>query len=240
MFTFTDAAGGRGDLRCWLAPDQMPERWLERFPTPQEVFDRALALQSYHSLPVDKRMIRRRDCEYALFRSIEHAVEFRVIELGFNSIDEFLARAQTVLQRRKSRAGRSLELQLRAILDEENISYAFQPTTESGNHPDFIFPSQQAYDDADYPVSKLRMLAAKTTVRERWRQILNEADRISVKHLFTLQEGMSENQFVQMRDENVRLVVPNPLHTGYPPSVRDELMTLQDFVNETRATISQP
>ena len=236
MFTFTDAALGRGGVRCWLAPEQMPERWLERFPAPQEVFESALALQSYRGLPMDKRMIRRRDCEYAVFQSIEHAVESRVIEQGFNSIDEFLARAQTVLQRRKSRAGRSLELQLRTILDEENIAYAFQPTTESGNHPDFIFPSQEAYDDLDYPVSRLRMLAAKTTVRERWRQILNEANRIPVKHLFTLQEGVSENQFAQMRDENVRLVVPNPLHSRYPQSVRGELMTLHDFVSETRIT----
>ena len=235
MFTFTDAAVGRGDVRCWLAPEQMPERWLERFPTPQEIFDAALDLQAHRGLPMDERMIRRRDCEYAVFRSVEHAVESRVIERGFNSIDEFLARAQTILQRRKSRAGRSLELQLRALLDEENVAYTFHPTTESGNQPDFIFPSQEAYDDSDYPVNRLRMLAAKTTVRERWRQILNEADRIPVKHLFTLQERMSENQFAQMRDEDVRLVVPSPLHTRYPQSVRRELMTLQDFVSETRA-----
>lgn len=235
MFAPADAAVGRGDVRCWLAPEQMPEWWLERFPTPQEIFDRALALQAHRGLPMDERMIRRRDCEYAVFRSVEHSVESRVIEQGFNSIDEFLARAQTILQRRKSRAGRSLELQLRAILDEENIAYAFHPTTESGNQPDFVFPSQEAYDDPDYPVSGLRMLAAKTTVRERWRQILNEAHRIPVKHLFTLQEGMSENQFAQMRNENVRLVVPSPLHTRYPQSVRGELMTLQDFVSETRA-----
>ena len=235
MFTFTDAAVGRGNVRCWLAPDQVPERWLERFPASQEVFERALALQSYRGLPVDERMIRRRDCEYAVFQSVEHAVESKAIEQGFNSIDEFLARAQTILQRRKSRAGRSLELQLRAILDEENIAYVFQPTTEAGSRPDFIFPSQEAYDDMDYPISRLRMLAAKTTVRERWRQILNEADRIPVKHLFTLQEGVSANQFAQMRDERVRLVVPRPLHTRYPQSVRRELMTLQDFVTETRA-----
>ena len=237
MFTFADAAVGRGDIRCWLAPEQMSEQWLERFPTPQEVFDRALALQAHRDLPMDERMIRRRDCEYAVFQSVEHAVESRVIEQGFNSIDEFLARAQTVLQRRKSRAGRSLELQLRAILDEENIAYAFQPTTESGNHPDFIFPSQEAYDDPDYPVGRLRMLAAKTTVRERWRQILNEANRITVKHLLTVQEGMSENQFAQMRDEGIRLVVPSPLHIRYPQLIRPDLMTLQDFISEACSII---
>ena len=230
-----DAVAGPEHATCWLEIDQLPEHWFEQFPTPQEVFDTALALQSYRGLPTDDRMVRRRDCEYSVFQSIELAFETGAIEQGFNSIDTFLAKAQTILQRRKSRSGRSLELQLRTIFAEENITYAFQPTTESGNRPDFIFPSQLAYDNPHHPADQLRMLAAKTTVKERWRQILNEAHRIPVKHLFTLQEGVSEPQFAQMRDAGVRLVVPRSLQTRYPQSVRSELMTLQDFVNETRA-----
>ena len=230
-----DAVVGPEHAACWLETDQLPEHWFEQFPTPQEVFDTALGLQSYQGLPTDDRMVRRRDCEYSVFQSIEYAVETGAIEQGFNSIHAFLAKAQTILQRRKSRSGRSLELQLRTIFAEESITYAFQPTTESGNRPDFIFPSQSAYDNPHHPAERLRMLAAKTTVKERWRQILNEAHRIPVKHLFTLQEGVSEPQFAQMRDAGVRLVVPRSLHTRYPQSVRGELITLQDFVNETRA-----
>ncbi len=229
-----DTAVERERTTCWLEVDQMPAQWLNQFPTPQEVFDTALALQPYCDLPTDDRVMRRRDCEYAVFQSVEHAVESRVIGQGFNSLDAFLTKAQTILQRRKSRSGRSLELQLRAIFDEENIACAFQPTTESGRRPDFIFPSQADYDNARYPADRLRMLAAKTTVKERWRQVINEADRIPTKHLFTLQEGVSERQFAQMRETNVRLVVPRLLHTRYPQSVRGELMTLQDFVTETR------
>jgi hypothetical protein len=56
------------------------------------------------------------------------------------------------------------------------------------------------------------MLAAKTTCKDRWRQILNEADRIPAKHLLTLQEGVSEGQFREMNDAGVRLVVPRALH----------------------------
>ena len=234
MFVSAASAIDRERASCWLEIDQMPEQWLGRFPSPQDVFDMALALQPYRGLPADDRVMLRRDCEYAVFRSIEHAVESRTIGQGFNSIDEFLARAQTILQRRKSRSGRSLELQLQAIFNEENIACVFQPTTESGNRPDFIFPSPAAYDTPDYPAGRLRMLAAKTTVKERWRQILNEADRIPTKHLFTLQEGVSERQFAQLRETNIRLVVPRLLHTRYPQSVRGELMTLQDFVTETR------
>ena len=78
------------------------------------------------------------------------------------------------------------------------------------------------------------MLAVKTTVRERWRQILEEAKRIPVKHLLTLQEGISEKQFAQMRDAGVRLVVPKSLHTRFPKSIRTEIMTFQGLVEEIR------
>jgi type II restriction enzyme len=56
-------------------------------------------------------------------------------------------------------------------------------------------------------------------------------DRI---HLFTLQEGVSPHQFDEMKAANVRLVVPKPLHTKYPDEVRDKLMTLNDFIMETK------
>lgn len=179
--------------------------------------------------------MRRRDCEYDVFRSVEQAIELQAIQNGFNSIDAFVARANTILQRRKARSGRSLELHLNAILNEEGINFQPQARTESGNRPDFLFPSQKAYDNPSFPESRLRMLAVKTTIKERWRQILEEADRIPVKHLLTLQEGVSEQQFAQMREAGVRLVVPQSLHVRFPQPIRGAIMTLGEMVDEVRS-----
>lgn len=52
------------------------------------------------------------------------------------------------------------------------------------------------------------MLGAKTTCKDRWCQVLNEADRIPNKHLFTLQRGVTRNQLQEMKDEHLTLVVP--------------------------------
>ena len=52
---------------------------------------------------------------------IEEALELPLIKKGFNSIEDFIARAQTILQRRKARSGRSLELQTRHILVDINL-----------------------------------------------------------------------------------------------------------------------
>jgi len=78
------------------------------------------------------------------------------------------------------------------------------------------------------------MLAAKTTCKDRWRQILNEADRIPVKHLLTLQEGISVNQFREMTEAKVRLVVPIPLMDCYPEKVRPRLLSLESFIADIR------
>ena len=78
------------------------------------------------------------------------------------------------------------------------------------------------------------MLAVKTTCKDRWRQILNEADRIPNKHLLTLQEGVSENQFNEMKVAGVQLVIPAPLISSYPPSVRPHLQTLESFIGDVR------
>jgi type II restriction enzyme len=37
-----------------------------------------------------------------------------------------------------------------------------------------------------------------------------------------------------MKGENVKLVVPKPLHTKYPDEVRGQLMTLNDFIVEAK------
>ena len=78
------------------------------------------------------------------------------------------------------------------------------------------------------------MLAAKTTCKDRWRQIINEADRIRTKHLLTLQEGVSENQFREMTGSGVRLVVPEGLQNAYPGSVRPHLVTLESSIADIR------
>ena len=75
--------------------------------------------------------------------------------------------AQKVLQRRKSRSGRSLELHARTIFIEEglreNQAFAYNQESEPGHKPDFLFPSAEAYRTTDFPSDRLRMLAVKTT-----------------------------------------------------------------------------
>jgi len=80
----------------------------------------------------------------------------------------------------------------------------------------------------------MRLLAVKTTMKDRWRQVLNEAERIPVKHLLTLQEGVSLTQFREMTETGVKLVVPKPIIESYHENIRPHLMTLDAFIGEVR------
>lgn len=223
---------------CRLTPETMPPGWMTKFPTAAEIVHKAVDLRPLQNETPDSRLLKRRACEFEIFRSVEDAVETPRIAQGFASLDEFVERALTVLQRRKARSGRSLELHAREIFLEEGFvegqDFSHSPTSEGDKKPDFLFPSQAAYQDGAFPARRLRMLGAKTTLKDRWRQILNEADRIGTKHLLTLQEGVSENQFAEMEAANVRLVVPQGLIEKFPDPVQPKLTTVTDFLAELR------
>ncbi len=225
---------------CRLMPEEIPVQWYSKYPAGNEVIAKTIEMRPFDGqrLSPDNRLIRRRRCEYEIYQSLEEAVELPLIKKGFNSIESFISLAQTILQRRKSRSGHSLELHTRNILIEENFiegtHFSFQPESEDGKTPDFLFPSELAYKNPSFPDTKLRMLALKTTCKDRWRQILNEADRIKEKHLLTLQEGVSENQYREMILSNVRLVVPSPLVSHYPQSIREHLISLESFIGDLR------
>lgn len=92
---------------------------------------------------------------------------------------------------------------LASIFKENDLRFTAQAKTEENKRPDFIFPSQEDYFDVNFPVNKLVSLATKTTCKDRWRQILNEANRLRNrnKYLCTLQQGISTTQLEEMFSE---------------------------------------
>ncbi len=139
------------------------------------------------------------------------------------------------MNRRKARAGRSLENHLDALLTMAGLSFDHPGRTEGHSEPDFLLPSGK-YFDIGWPSDRLVMLAAKTTCKDRWRQILPEADKIKTKHLCTLQQGISANQMDEMERAGVVLVVPSEYHRHYPADRRGRLLSVGQFIDFARET----
>lgn len=213
------------------------------FPTSEAMSAAARDIQNqvynhneYIQTNPDRKLLDWTQEEFRLFRALEYARYGDLISHGFTSMDDFVATANQVLNRRKSRAGKSLEHHLAALFDGNNLLYKPQATTEGNKKPDFLFPSQEAYHDPGFPVEKLISLAAKTTCKDRWRQIINEADRLRGrdKYLCTLQQGISAAQMDEMAAERVILVVPKPYISTYPKDRQDRIWTISRFIGYVR------
>lgn len=216
----------------------MPESWVVEFPKPAELAALAVKLEPMPGAQSDARLMRRRECETAMYLALCDAHLRSALLRARDDLSLIRIAAMTEFQRSKSRSGRSLELHLETVFREEGLDrlpgFVVQATTERGNRPDFLFPSEGCYHDPGYSAIRLRMLASKSTVKDRWRQVLREADRIRPKHLFTIQEGVTVPQMEQMAVEGVKLVVPAPLHRRFQADSRSQLMSLDDFVADVR------
>jgi type II restriction enzyme len=203
---------------------------------------REIFLKAYHQTydsvlkQPDKDILNWLSTEFNLFKAIENDRYRDYITTPINSVDDLIKIANTILNRRKSRAGKSLEHHLSKVFKIWNISFTSQATTEVNKKPDFIFPSIEQYFKEPIGSDKLVFLGAKTTCKDRWRQIVGEADRIPHKYLFTLQQGISANQLKEMKTEGVSLVVPKPYLTSFPKEYRADIWTLDKFVHYVRET----
>lgn len=178
----------------------------------------------------DSTIINWLNTEFKLFKIIEKRIYSDHIQKPFASVDDLVDIANTILNRRKSRAGKSLEHHLADIFRIFDVSFSMNAKTEGNKKPDFVFPNIESYHNINFDNNKLIILASKTTCKDRWRQILNEADRVKLKHLFTLQQGISSSQLGEMYKYNVRLVVPAPLLSTFPKEYHSKILTLNKFI----------
>ena len=109
------------EIREKQAIDSFIETLKVDFPASAEMSQaaRIIQYQVYLNRPLavkdpDSILLRWTDQEYTLFRAIEHARYGDIVARGFASVDDFVIMANQVLNRRKSRAGKSLEHHLAA------------------------------------------------------------------------------------------------------------------------------
>jgi hypothetical protein len=221
--------------------DAILEQYGTKFPTTREFS--ALARQSLPDVKAldnsDDVLMAWIEREELLFRRLERHVVSERLKSGFMAddvadVDGFIAFSLSVQNRRKSRAGSSLENHLEALFQAHSIQYARGAETENKNKPDFLFPGQSQYRDIGFNSARLTMLGAKSTCKDRWRQVLSEAERITHKHLLTLEPGISENQTDEMRVRKLQLVLPQKLHETYRDGQRTWLLNVVQFVELVR------
>jgi len=205
------------------------------FPSTQRMASLAQSLIQVDINNGDETLIRWLTREEQIFRAIERILVQRKLDEGFESVDEFISYSLSIQNRRKARMGIALQNHLARLFTARNLRYETQKRTEGKNTPDFLFPGRAEYLDQAFATNLLVMLGAKSSCKERWRQILTEADRIGNKHLCTLEQAISVDQTDEMRTQHVTLVLPESFHSSYTPGQRGEIWTVNQFIDFVRA-----
>jgi type II restriction enzyme len=196
----------------------------------------AANVDGFDDLAPDVALLELLETEYSLFKLVERQLCTPDMIRLFGSVDQFLATANSILQRRKSRAGKSMELHCQYVLSRAGVPFEAQPAIDG--EPDIVIPNKAAYDDLGFPAESIFRVGVKRTCKDRWRQITKEARRVSSRYIVTIQNGISLTQLRSMEDSGVTLVVPKPLHKGYPSEFRPKLLTLASFIERVRSTLS--
>jgi hypothetical protein len=210
---------------------------LDSFPTTREVAGLAVRRlgAAVDGLPIDRRLMARLDTETEIFYAIESAIALPLFK-ACTTTAQYVDLAKSLTQRRASRRGRSFEIHLEDLFAEEALTFAPQASLPSGDRIDFLFPSVEDYLDDRVDDSLLFAANAKTTVRERWRQLAGEASRLSTMYLITLDPNLTERAVEQMVDAGVRLVIVDDVLRAFPRPIRDVAINVAEFVGLVRAT----
>jgi hypothetical protein len=171
--------------------------------------------------------------ETDLFMLLERAEgEYRIAQC--RDFEDYVATVLSILQRRKARRGRSLEIHLETLFTARELPYERQVQTEPGSNSDFILPGLDAYraigSSAGVEAGVLH-LGAKSTARERWKQVLSEATKLRRRHLATLDPQLSHASLHAMAELNVVPVMPARLGALYEGH---GITTVEGFIAQAR------
>jgi len=162
----------------------------------------------------------------------------RSIIVEFQKIDAMLLSAA---QQRKSRAGYSFEHHIESMMIDGGIPFEKQVVIEAKKRPDFILPSRALYDDSGRTNKEALVLSAKTTLRERWKQVSQEIKNCDL-YLATVDENIAANAIEDMASHGITLVVPESLKNSDTTEYRKQasVISFKSFFNSDIGTVRWP
>ena len=206
-----------------------------RFPSARKMSDLAAEILENCSGPdyinaPDKALMDLMDVEYTLFKKIENRLVGDISHDG--DTDAFIAAVLPLIQRRKARAGKSIENHASRLLSANDIQFEEQAMRIKGR-PDIVVPNEAYYFNRSFNQELFLVLAIKRTCKDRWRQVTEEAPKMNVRYLLTMQEGISSKQLEEIHAAGIRLVVPKQLHNKYPKVEVGSPISVHEFIQET-------
>lgn len=115
---------------------------------------------------------------------------------------------------RRARAGQTFEMLIEKTLDifmypyqnQSSLGTDFFKSNRIGKKVDLIIPGRKAYEQRR---TSCGIISVKTSLRERWQEVVEELNRSNVRHIYlaTLDDSITQNQIDIMREYNITLIV---------------------------------
>jgi len=156
-----------------------------------------------------------------------------VIRRLVDELPEIDALMLSASQQRKSRAGYSYEHHIESMLADGDIPFEKQVVIEARKRPDFILPSRAFIDAGTKRAKTGLILSAKTTLRERWKQVEREKGKRRL-FLTTVDENIAGSSIEDMASFGVYLVIPESLRQSKETEYKGHtnVVSFKEFCNE--------
>lgn len=135
-----------------------------------------------------------------------------IIAAFIQRFEVFYDICKSAKQARASRAGGSFESHMSSVLLAGGIPHQEQFIFD-GSRPDFILPTAGIYVDPEKRKAMAAVLTLKTTLRERWRQVVSESIDVPI-FLATLDENVAGSTLGKLEEKGITLIVPEAFKTS--------------------------
>lgn len=138
-------------------------------------------------------------------------------------------------KRRRLRSKMALANHLEHLFAKLDLRFERYRKLDGARRFDFLFPGIDEYRNPEVESESLTILGVRPICGQRWHHVIGNAERVSQRHLFTLQPSISSSQTEEMLSAGVTPVLPRPLHDTFLPSQRRFLMCTAEFIELVRA-----
>lgn len=137
-------------------------------------------------------------------------------------------------QARSKRAGGNFETHVKNALSAGGVPHSSQFVTD-GYRPDFVLPNGAIFANKSKRKKLALILALKTTLRERWKQVVTESAGCPI-FLGTLDESVPSKTLDKLKAHNIVLVVPERFKTSPYAEYehRSDVVTFRTFFDNLK------
>ncbi|MDB4863540.1 type II restriction endonuclease [Pirellulaceae bacterium] len=166
---------------------------------------------------------------YKSFLSYENKIGSEILqrELELSKTDLFerlKAFFMSCSQSRKSRAGSAFEFIVKEMFGKLNYPFSEQVKAENARL-DFVLPSADHFEKQ--PLDSI-IVTVKRTLKERWKQIVSEANKGYGFFLVTMDKEKTKSEISEMETKKVYMVVPKKIKEEKYPGLYN-VITFEEF-----------